>query len=204
MHDELSGANVIATAGSLHRVTPARLDEAAKRFAARIDALPYPRIAVLIGGTSRAYRLPPGDAAAFGAKLASLARAEHGSLLITASRRTEPDSLAAFANAIRDVPHWLWDGVGDNPYFAFLALADAIVVTGDSVNMVTEATATGKPVYVQSLEGHSTRLSRFHRLMQERGATRPFDGRLETWSYAPVDDTPKVAAAVRRALNLDG
>ncbi len=73
----------------------------------------------------------------------------------------------------------MWDGTGDNPYFAFLALADAIVVTEDSVNMVTEAAGTGKPVYVQSLPGRSTRLARFHRLMQERGATRPFEGRLE-------------------------
>ena len=78
--------------------------------------------------------------------------------------------------AIKDVPHSVWDGAGENPYFAFLALADAIVVTEDSVNMVTEAAGTGKPVYVQSLAGRSSRLSRFHRLMQERGVTRPFEG----------------------------
>ena len=87
--------------------------------------------------------------------------------------------MTALARAIEDVPHLLWDGTGDNPYFAFLALADAIVVTADSVNMVTEAAGTGKPVYVQALPGRSTRLARFHRLMQERGATRPFEGRLE-------------------------
>ena len=94
----------------------------------------------------------------------------------------------------------MWDGTGDNPYFAFLALADAIVVTEDSVNMVTEAAGTGKPVYVQALPGRSARLARFHRLMQERGATRPFEGRLESWSYAPINDTEMVASAIRRAL----
>jgi hypothetical protein len=69
--------------------------------------------------------------------------------------------------------------------------------------MVTEAAGTGKPVYVQALPGRSNRLSRFHRLMRERGATRPFQGKLESWSYAPINDTEIVASAVRRALNIE-
>ena len=47
------------------------------------------------------------------------------------------------------------------------------------------------------------RLARFHRLMQERGATRPFEGRLESWRYVPINDTELVAGAIRRALNLE-
>ncbi len=89
------------------------------------------------------------------------------------------------------------------PISLILSLADAIVVTEDSVNMVTEAAGTGKPVYVQSLPGRSTRLSRFHALMRDRGATRPFEGHLESWSYAPINDTELVASAVRRALGLE-
>jgi hypothetical protein len=68
--------------------------------------------------------------------------------------------------------------------------------------MVTEAAGTGKPVYVQSLPGRSTRLARFHALMREHGATRPFEGRLESWTYPPVNDTELVASAIRRALGL--
>jgi mitochondrial fission protein ELM1 len=202
-HDELQAPNVIATAGSVHRVTAARLTEAAERFEAVIANLPKPRVAVLLGGASRAFSFKPKDAAELGAKLAELARRSRGSLLVTPSRRTPADALAAFSHAVADVPHTIWDGSGDNPYFGFLALADVIVVTGDSVNMVTEAVGTGKPVFVQALKGSSTRLARFHRLMQERGATRPFAGRLETWTYPPINDTELVASAVRRALGLD-
>jgi hypothetical protein len=85
----------------------------------------------------------------------------------------------------------VWDGTGDNPYFAFLALSDAIVATEDSINMVTEAAGTGKPVYVQRLKGNSRRLARFHELMQERGATRPFEGKLESWT-SRRSTTPKL------------
>jgi mitochondrial fission protein ELM1 len=203
VHDGFAAPNVVATFGAVHSVTPERLAGAGKRYASNIEALPHPRIAVLLGGESQAFSFPPELAAAFGAKLAGLARQAGASLLVTPSRRTRPDSLAALTAAIKDVPHTVWDGSGENPYFAFLALADAIVVTEDSVNMVTEAAGTGKPVYVQALAGRSSRLSRFHRLMRERGATRPFAGKLETWSYEPINDTEVVAATIRRALGLE-
>jgi uncharacterized protein len=202
-HDNFDGPNVVTTFGAVHSVTSARLAEAAKRFAPRVDPLPHPRIAVLLGGESAAFSFPPELAATLGAKLAALAGENGGSLLITPSRRTRTDSLAALSAAIKDVPHIVWDGTGDNPYFAFLALADAIVATEDSVNMVTEAAGTGKPVYVQTLKGSSRRLTRFHALMQERGATRPFEGRLESWTYAPINDTEVVASAIRRALHIE-
>lgn len=203
VHDDFEAPNVITTFGAVHSVTDARLAEAAMRFEAIVDPLPRPRIAVLLGGESQAFSFPPANAAALGAKLATLAKESGGALLVTPSRRTRPDSLAALSSAIKDAPHIVWDGAGDNPYFAFLALADAIVVTEDSVNMVTEAAGTGKPVYVQTLKGRSRRISRFHRLMQERGATRPFEGHLESWSYAPINDTEIVASAIRRALHLE-
>jgi hypothetical protein len=203
VHDGFEAPNVITTFGAVHSVTDTRLTEAAKSFARRVEALPHPRVTVLLGGESQAFSFPPDTAAALGAKLARLAKESGAALLVTPSRRTRADSIAAFAHAIADVPHLLWDGAGDNPYFAFLGLADAIVVTEDSVNMVTEAAGTGKPVYVQALPGRSARLARFHRLMQERGATRPFEGRLESWSYVPINDTEMVASAIRRALSLE-
>ena len=134
----------------------------------------------------------------FGEQLAEAARQSGGSLLVTPSRRTSPEAMRALASAIAELPHFIWDGSGANPYYAFLAAADVIIATEDSVNMVTEAAGTGKPVYVRS-----RRLSRFHELMRERGATRPFEGRIESWAYAPINDTELVGSAIRSALGLD-
>ena len=202
VHDGFTGPNVITTFGAVHRISPDRIAAEAERFAPEFTTLPHPRIAVLLGGTSQAFSFDAADAEVFGAKLAALASANGGSLLVTPSRRTDAAALVALRKAISAVPHFVWDGGGENPYLALLGLADTIVVTGDSVNMVTEAAGTGKPVYVHPLHGRSRRLSRFHDLMRERGATRPFDGRIESWSYPPINDTELVAAAIRRALNL--
>ena len=199
-HDELTGANVVSTLGALHRVTPDRLEQDAARFAERYAALPRPLVAVLLGGNNRQFKMTAKSAYRLGSLLAGMAKSQGAGLALTASRRTGTANLERLSRALEGCPADLWDGTGDNPYFAMLGLADAIVVTGDSVNMVSEACATGKPVHVFQLDGGSRKFSRFHAALEEQGITRPFEGRLEDWSYIPPDDVTRAAAAVRKLL----
>jgi mitochondrial fission protein ELM1 len=103
---------------------------------------------------------------------------------------------------LQDLPAVVWDGQGANPYFGYLGLADAIVVTSDSVSMVSEACATGKPVYVYALGNGGARLQRFHQSLFQAGITRPFMGNLEKWSYSPLDDALQVAAVIRQRFAI--
>ena len=199
-HDRLTGANVIATLGVLNRVTPERLADAAQRAAASVDHLPRPRVAVLVGGASKRHRMTARVAEDLGASLARLA-GEHGAgLMVTASRRTGDANAAALRRRLDGVAAVMWDGAGENPYFGYLGQADAIVVTGDSVAMVSEACATGKPVLVYDLPGGSAKFDRFHGEMRQAGCTRPFSGALEDWTYLPLRETPRIAAEVRRRM----
>ena len=117
---------------------------------------------------------------------------------MTASRRTEPGVIDALKARLPGA--WVWDGSGPNPYLGMLALARHVVVTEDSVSMISEAISTGKPVYVAEMAGGSRRLARFHASLREDGIVRPFDGRLAEWRYEPVNDTPRIAAEVRRRV----
>lgn len=198
-HDPARGGNVFQTLGAVHRVTPAKLAAAATRFAPLFASLPRPLVAVLIGGDNSVYRLSEQRFAALCEQLASLSRQGFG-LAITPSRRTTAARLAALREKLESLPAYIWDGQGDNPYFAMLAAANAIIVTADSVSMVSEAAATGKPVYVVDLEGGSRKFARFHQAMREAGITRPFTGVIEDWHYAPLDDTARAAAEIRRRL----
>src|SRR5262249_56037519 len=65
LHDGYTGDNVINTFGAVHSVTANRLDGAAQSFAAKIDPLPRPRVAVLLGGDSAAFSFPPELAPSF-------------------------------------------------------------------------------------------------------------------------------------------
>ena len=198
-HDRLHGPNVISTQGALHRVTPARLAAESQRLAPALAYLPQPRAAVLLGGSNRNYRFTAELAGELAARLATLAHSGIG-LLITPSRRTDPQVLATLRAALADTSAVIWDGAGENPYFAYLGLADYLLVTGDSVNMVSEACATGKPVYVIELAGGSAKFRRFHTALRQAGMTRPFVGALEQWHYPPLDDVGAVAAEIRRRM----
>jgi hypothetical protein len=202
MHDRLSGPNVLVVRGAVNRVTPARLKSEAARFAGRFDHLPRPRVAVTIGGNSAAYRLTPAVVEKLASDLATLCRRDGAGLMVTTSRRTGAEAEAMLRARLKDLPAWFWDGTGDNPYFAFLALADYVVVTGDSVNMVSEALVSGKPVLVVHLEGGTPKFRRFHEDLEREGLTRPFAGRLESWTYTPLDDTQRAAAEAKRRLGL--
>jgi mitochondrial fission protein ELM1 len=131
--------------------------------------------------------------------LAGLAKGGAG-LMITPSRRTEPEAARILADALAGLSADIWDGTGENPYFGLLGLADAILVTRDSVSMTSEAAYTGKPVHVIDLDGSSRRIELFHAHMQQQGYTRRFTGTLETWTYTPPEDTAMAAARIKPLL----
>jgi len=201
-HDRLSGPNVIATRGSLHGITEARLAAAAAEWQAGIVQLPRPRVTVLIGGDSRTHRMTRQHAERLAAGLAALAREQGAGLLVTPSRRTGDATLAIVRAALAGLPAVIWDGSGANPYLGYLALADAFVVTGDSVNMICEAAYTGKPIHLAEIGGGTDKFERFHESMARAGIVRPFAGRVEQWRYAPLRETEAVAAELRRRLGL--
>lgn len=199
-HDAVKGDNVVATLGSLHRVTTQRLAEAAAEFGDRYAALPRPLVAVLIGGSNKQYRMTEQSADRLADLLASAVENHGAGLAITASRRTGAANFQRIKQRLAELPCDIWDETGDNPYFGMLGLADAIVVTGDSVNMVSEACATGKPVHVFQLEGGSRKFSHFHQTLEDRGLTRPFTGAIEQWDTDPPDDMARAANAIRGLL----
>ena len=199
-HDYLRGDNVIVTLGGLGRITPERLAEAATRWAPQLQSLPTPRVAVLLGGKCNAFDMGPESAITLGRQLANLARNHGAGLMVTPSRRTDPAMLALIKDALKDLPAIIWDGTGENPYFGFLALADAIVATSDSVNMVSDAAATGKPIFTVQLQGGSVKNTNFLKAMSSGGYTRPFDGTLPIWHYKPLFETQQVAETVRQVL----
>jgi uncharacterized protein len=199
-HDRLRGANVMTTLTAPHSFTPQRLADLRRVVPDSVAQLPRPRIAVILGGKNAAYKFRTEDDLRFAAALRSLGELG-ASFMITPSRRTHARLLDATEAATRAFPRILWDGQGANPYGDFLAHADALVVTADSVNMTGEAAATGRPVFVFTPSGGSAKFSRFHAALTAHGATRPLPDRVERlpdWSYDPLQSAEAIAAAVER------
>lgn len=167
--------------GPLHRVTAQRLAEAREAWRERLAALPAPRIALLVGGTSGQYRLDVATARRLTRDVVRRAREAGGSVLATASRRTGGAAIEAVAGELADVPHWLYrpGEAAENPYLGYLACADSFVVTADSESILAEATSLGKPVSIYPLpERPSFRLLHFFReAMLRRAVAQPLGPR---------------------------
>jgi len=146
--------NVVHNFLPLHNVTAEHLDAAGAAWSDRLAHLPEPRIAVLVGGSSGPYLFDAGAAARLGRQASRLAQAPGGSLLVTTSARTSAEATEALASSL-DVPSYVFrwrPDAPENPFLAFLALAERIVVTADSVSMMSEACATGKEVMLFDIE----------------------------------------------------
>ncbi|PYD79885.1 mitochondrial fission ELM1 family protein [Komagataeibacter sucrofermentans] len=201
-HDRLRGPNVVLTRTALHGVTPALLAQAREEWLPRLAHLPRPLVSVLVGGGNGRFRLGPAEGAALAGELAAMMRRDRVGIALTPSRRTDPAVCHELQRALAGPDAWVWDQTGPNPYLGLLACADAIVVTMDSVSMVSEAVATSVPVMVAALPGRSRRIGHFLRELEQAGRIRPFAGRLETWEVMPLDDTELAAQAVRHYCGL--
>ncbi|ESQ83471.1 hypothetical protein AEAC466_12410 [Asticcacaulis sp. AC466] len=196
-HDHVSGANVLSLIGSTNRITAKTLADAYMGWEDRLSPLPHPRVAVLVGGRSKAYDIDEAHASILAAEIHSAITNACGSVLLTVSRRTPDTARRILTDALADLPGLIFDGQGENPYFAFLRAADRFLITEDSVNMATEAAATGKPIQILSMErrtlGSGEKFEEFHETLRAKGITHPFNATLSGEAYPPLDETARAA-----------
>jgi mitochondrial fission protein ELM1 len=144
--------NILVNPLPMHRFTRARVDAAAARAAAGLAHLPRPLTTVLIGGDSGPFVFTPAKARRLAQGINRLVGETGGAALVSGSPRTPGAVAQAFCGAL-DVPaqtYW-WhdrDETAENPYPAFLGLAERFVVTGESMSMLAEAASLGRPLYI--------------------------------------------------------
>lgn len=200
-HDRMRGENVVTTLTAPHKFSPLYLSELRSDIPPDILTLPKPRVAVILGGTSSSHSFSEDSASQLAASLKSVGDLG-ASLMITVSRRTPDFLVEAIKSATSHTQRLLYDGSGNNPYADFLAHADALIVTGDSVNMTGEACATGRPVYVFHPEGGTKKFLKFHQALEDYGATRKMPDKfafLDLWKYEPIDSAAIIAKEIQVA-----
>ncbi len=203
-HDEVRGDNVVTVRTALHPITQARLAAARDAGWPTVKPDDTPVLGVLIGGDNASYRLTPAVAEKL-VRVLRNARARHGlRAVVTPSRRTGQSIKDILAEGVRqDSLGAMWNGQGSNPYVGILALAERLIVTSESISMISEALATGRPVHVLPLEGFGRRHDRFLREVVEGGLVSLIEGDDLDWSFAgqpPIDATAEPAARIRAML----
>lgn len=195
-HDPTRGENVLVTDAAPNLITSERLQKAKAAFS-NFESLQKPRIGVLIGGNSKAYKMTKRATEQITQQLSSI----EGSLMITCSRRTGEENQAILETALDKPTNYFWKGDGENPYHAILAWADHLLVTADSASMISECCTTGKPVYMIDLDGGTPRIDALHNHLIDKGVLRRFEGNLGHYDYSPLNDAQKVAEEIKKRFH---
>jgi mitochondrial fission protein ELM1 len=195
--------NMLPVLGVPHRLSPLVLSQARLSWAARLAHLPRPLITVLVGGNGQGGELRPASAHALARAVASLAMSAGGSILATTSRRTGAEATDALAAGLAPSMHLLyrWGEPGDNPYTGFIGLADAVVVTGDSASMISEACAGDAPVFIAAM-GDGPRHRALHAGLYRAGQARPLGESLSPWPRTPLDEAGRIASEIRARMSI--
>ncbi len=198
-HDEVKGSNILKPIGSLNPIDSAWLARARADFAF-LGQLPQPRVVLLVGGPRRGVNFDSGLAEAL-AMSARQHAGKRGSVLLSVSERTPADFADALRQLLGDrIKHAWLGGDGINPYAGFLGWADRILVSPDSVNMLSEAAACG--VAVHSLTGTDLppRLAAFHAALRGGGWLRSLDSDAKA-PPRPLRETRRIAEEVQRRMH---
>ena len=146
-----------------------------KQLQAKLGEGIRPKVAVFLGGATRGYDLTVSDME----KLCSVLKhtsSRAGDYMITTSRRTSAHVGRFLKNTLSQHPacRLLVMANEENPPYAaggMMGLADLLIVTEDSLAMISEAVGTGKRVIILSLgEGElPEKHYRFHQILVQRG-----------------------------------
>lgn len=199
-HDGLIGPNVLNPLGSLNPVDDAWLADG-RDASPTLEYLPRPRVGLLVGGPRAGIRIDADYARQLIAQLLARRQREGGSLLVLASRRTPASVIEVMRTALRGIPGLLWTGPddGNNPYPGVLGWADRLVVTPDSVNMLSEACAVGCAVHTLAVGTLPMKLAHFHASLRGAGLLHDIDADAPA-QQVPLRETAAIAEALRNRI----
>lgn len=207
-HDSIqNGPNIFQITGAPHRITQDRLAKARLEWRERLMHLPSPRIALIVGGSTKRRTFTQQMASELGAAASKMATVAGGSLMVTTSRRSN-ESVGALINEIKAPAEiFKWGDEGENPYLGFLAMAEGVIVTGDSVSMCSEAAATPGPVWIyapKKLTIHKHGM--LHQQLVEDGYAKFFDVNggttFEEWTHPPLNAANQISVEIKKRLKI--
>ena len=202
-HDRVRGDNVICTKAALNRISQSHIASTANSVPQQWQAAASPRVAVMIGGDNRRYKVTQSMATHVSRQLAAFTVTNNANLLLVPSRRCPDNVLRYLQTALPQDHCMIATDDQPNPYPGVLAMADAVIVTSDSVNMASEAASTGKPVLIAYWRAETGRIAKFHQTMQNNNHTAPLTQILPARSFVPLDESTMIRQQVSLRILRD-
>ena len=199
-HDNLKGNNVINSKGAIHYITQLDIERAKSYLMDKIKSQKI--VSLILGGPNKYYSFSNEELTGIFKKIKTNFISDGYKAIIVPSLRT-PKRIIDLAVNEFDSNNYVVNTVDKQAYLSALALATCIVVTCDSTSMISEAAASGKPIFVahMGLKKNNYRFKKFFQLFKEMGITRELGERVQNWTYNKLNEAERIAAMINNKLN---
>ena len=149
-HDSIKGKNVINTKGAIHYLTNEEIIKNKDYLNSFIKKDQRKICSLILGGPTKYYEYSLKNMENIFCILNDLLKKKDFQLVVIPSMRT-PKNLIDYAKEYFGKNHTIVDNVDKKAYLSALSISQNIVVTCDSSSMISEASLTGKPIYVANI-----------------------------------------------------
>ena len=194
-HDNFFGNNVLNSVGALHHF---------KKVNKIINSV---LLTCIVGGDNQHYHFNNKDADKLCEKLLELKKNHLNiDLKVITSRRTSQPVKNIINKKLKNIAS-IWNGEGENPYEEAIQSSSFFIVTSDSTSMISEASISGKPIYIYHLpfKRKSARISNFHDEFSKRGITKDLKNikHLENWEYNLLNESERIGSIIKKRIIED-
>ena len=206
-HDERQGKNIVNFTGSPNRITKEILIKARDSWRSKFNSLERPITSLIVGGSNKYMKFGEFEAQDFSKKITRMHGSLKGSIVFTTSRRTgkigKTISDQLRGEGCKPSLEYFWGAGGDNPYMGILAYSDYLVVSGDSISMLSEACASPGGVYIYVPPNfNSKKHKRYHEELYNLGAAKPLKGVFSNWDPYNFNPTFDMAEEVKKRISF--
>ena len=201
-HDSIKGKNVINTKGAIHYLTNEEIIKNKDYLNSFIKKDQRKICSLILGGPTKYYEYSLKNMENIFCILNDLLKKKNFQLVVIPSMRTPKNSID-YAKEYFGKNHTIIDKVDKKAYLSALSISVSIVVTCDSSSMISEASLTGKPIYIANIlpRKNDKRFQEFRNLFRKLNIIRNLGEEEENWNYQKLDETNRVAKIIQKKIN---
>ena len=203
-HDNITAKNVIQTKGALTFFNFNELNKFQEREINLIKRSKKNLVLLMIGGNSKRYKPKNFDYYHLSMKVLEATKNLNCKLLVLLSRRTplKAAKILNYSFIKHDENFQIVTSTEQNPYPEILQIADYIIVTSDSVNMVSETATLPIPLFVSKFSKETGKISNFLNNLEDLGILKKFEGQLFHYYKNTLKTNQKTILKVNKLLGL--
>tara|TARA_B100001996_G_C18636439_1_gene583865 strand:+ start:22 stop:972 length:951 start_codon:yes stop_codon:yes gene_type:complete len=202
-HDNLKGSNVLKTIGAIHYLTSKEVNQSTGYL--KIEKENKKIVSLIIGGPNNYYSYSEKQVNQLFNQIKNLFSPDKYKLIVIPSYRT-PDRIIKKANNTFGPNHLVIKKIDKKAYLSALNLGEIIIVTCDSISMISEAALTGKPIYVANMrpEKNNYRFKNFFSEFKKMNIIRDLENSVDLWSYNKLDEVNRIAPMIKEKMKKNG